>query len=61
MLKLLTIPLVVCSFVVLGFVFSVGYNDIYYREVTIENVHGATHLVKEYGPAHSAYPILLFA
>ena len=41
-------------------VFSTGYSDIYYKNVSIEKVYGITHMIKEYGPAHSVYKILLF-
>jgi len=34
---------------------SPGYLDIYYREVTIERIHGVTILRKTYGPWHSSY------
>lgn len=58
--KSLLVGLLVGSLIVLGFVFSVGYSDIYYADLQIESVYGTTHLVKSYGPAHNAYPILLF-
>ena len=47
------------SIVVFGLVFSTGYSDIYYKNVSIKKVYGVTHLLKEYGPAHNAYKILL--
>lgn len=53
------IPILICSFAVLGLVFSAGYSDIYYKNVYIEKVYGATHMYKEYGPAHNSYTILL--
>ena len=34
---------------------SPGYLDIYYKEVSIISVSGATTLVKDYGPLHSLY------
>lgn len=45
--------------VVMGFVFTVGYGNLYYREVkfTIENGIGVLH--KTYGPAHNLYYVLL--
>ena len=47
------------SGVVFGLVFSTGYSDIYYKNVRITKTYGVTHLLKEYGPAHNAYTILL--
>ena len=47
------------SGVVFGLVFSTGYSDIYYKNVRITKTYGVTHLLKEYGPAHNAYKILL--
>lgn len=42
-----------------GLVFSTGYSNIYYSNVSIKKVYGVTHMVKEYGPAHNTYKILL--
>ena len=47
------------SGVIFSLVFSTGYSDIYYKNVSIKKIYGVTHLVKEYGPAHNAYKILL--
>lgn len=52
-------PLLGYSIIVLMLVFSTGYSDIYYKNVDIEQVYGVTLLVKEYGPAHNTYTILL--
>lgn len=57
--KKVNIPVLICSFVVLGLVFSVGYSTIYYKSVYIEKAYGATHLFKEYGPAHNTFEMLL--
>ena len=45
--------------VVMGFVFTVGYGNLYYKDVTfaIENGIGVLH--KTYGPAHNLYYVLL--
>lgn len=40
-------------------VFSTGYSNIYYSNVSIKKTFGATQMVKEYGPAHNTYKILL--
>lgn len=32
---------------------------LYYRSVSLENINGMTHLVKQYGPLHSLYPLYL--
>lgn len=47
------------SVVVFGIVFSTGYSELYYKNVSIEKVYGVTHMLKEYGPAHNSYKILL--
>ena len=47
------------SIVVFGIVFSTGYSDWYYKNVSIKKVYGATQMVKEYGRAHNTYKILL--
>lgn len=40
-------------------VLSTGYCDIYYKSVSLSNVNGVSVLVKEYGPMHTVYYILL--
>ena len=40
-------------------VFSTGYSNIYYSNVSIKKTFGVTQMVKEYGPAHNTYKILL--
>lgn len=52
--------LMASSIVVFGIVFSTGYSDLYYKNVSIKKFYGATQMVKEYGPAHYTYKILLF-
>jgi len=52
--------LVVCGAVFLVAA-SPGYSEIYYQSVTMETVHGATVLRKEYGPWHSLYLFYLLA
>ena len=47
------------SVIVLMLVFTTGYSDIYYSNVSIEKVYGATRMVKDYGPAHNTYRVLL--
>ena len=47
------------SVAVFGVVFSTGYSDLYYKNVSIKKVFGVTQMVKEYGPAHNSYKILL--
>ncbi len=46
---------------VMSFVFSVGYKEYYYREVTFSIANGVGTLHKIYGPAHNLYYILLAA
>ena len=47
--------LIFISFVVFLVAASPGYLDIYYADVTITEINGATALVKEYGPWHMLY------
>lgn len=39
---------------------SGGYLPVYYKEVSLEIVDGAAHLVKIYGPLHGLYKIFIF-
>ena len=49
----------VYSAVVLGLVLTVGYNDLYYKEVSLAHGDGYSYLVKDYGPLHILYPVLM--
>ena len=40
---------------------SGDWMGLYYRSVRIEDVHGMTRLVKEYGPLHILYPVYLLS
>lgn len=40
-------------------VFSTGYSNIYYSNISIKKIYGATYMLKEYGPAHNTYKMLL--
>lgn len=51
----LTKALLVASFGVFLVAASPGYSSIYYADVDITQLNGATALVKEYGPWHSLY------
>lgn len=57
--KILGIIMALYSSVVLGLVLTVGYNDLYYKSVTLVQSDGFTYLEKEYGPLHILYPILM--
>ena len=48
------------SCVVLYFAFSVGHNDAYYKNVSLGKEKGMTYLMKEYGPMHNLFYVLLF-
>ena len=45
--------------VVLGFVMTIGYNGLYYASVEVVHGNGYNFLVKEYGPFHILYPIMM--
>lgn len=47
--------LVSIAFVVFAIAASPGYSDIYYKEVALVNINGASVLDKVYGPLHSVY------
>lgn len=51
--------LLLISFLVFLVAASPGYLDIYYADVTIMELNGATALVKEYGPYHMLYYVYL--
>ncbi len=57
--KALPIVLIAVSIVMFFIAASPGYSTIYYKEVTLEVVNGATVLNKVYGPMHSAYTLFL--
>ena len=57
----LAIPFICASGLVYAFAMMAGYNDLFYKEVTMEKINGITTLSKVYGPLHNAYYILLYA
>lgn len=56
----LVVALLTLSTIVLYFAFSVGYWDVYYKNVSLGNENGMTYLIKEYGPMHKLFILLLF-
>ena len=59
--KVVTGVLIGIASVVFLLAASGGYLQLYYKEVTLEIVDGATTLHKEYGPLHAVYFIYLFS
>lgn len=57
--KCLPCFLFIIGIAVFLFAASPGYLNIYYREVSIESIHGITVLKKVYGPWHNLYPVYL--
>ena len=57
--KWLPIVLIAISVVMFLIAASPGYSTIYYKEVSLEVVNGATTLNKVYGPMHIAYTLFL--
>ncbi len=53
--------LVSCSTLAFLIAASGGMGRLYYSEVSIEQVNGATRLIKEYGPLHFTYSLYLFS
>jgi len=54
-----TTILVILSISVLALACSAGHSDLYYKEVSIEKIYGATHIYKVSGPMNFAYRLLL--
>ena len=50
-----------CSTLAFLIAASGGIGRLYYSEVSIEQVNGATRLIKEYGPLHFTYSFYLFS
>lgn len=44
---------------VLGFVMTIGHSSLYYKSVELVRKNGYSYLVKEYGPFHVLYPIMV--
>lgn len=58
--KWIVTVLLVMSTVVLYFAFSVGRRNDYYKNVSLGNDNGMTYLIKEYGPMHKLFILLVF-
>lgn len=58
--KWLVVVLLSLSTIVLFFAFSVGYRDSYYKNVSLGQDQGMSYLIKEYGPMHKLFILLLF-
>ena len=59
--KALYIGLAIFGFITICGVFSIGYTDLYYSDVWIEQYHSITVLKRTYGPMHNFYTIFLAA
>lgn len=57
--KWLVSGLFIYSAVVFCLVLSIGYSDIYYKNFQLIHENGYTYLLKDYGPAHILYPVLM--
>ncbi len=57
--KLLLIFLSAYSTIVLALVFTTGKSDIYYKHVELLPANGFSYFIKDYGPAHILYPLML--
>ena len=47
------------STIIMGFVFTVGKNDLYYSHVALGHGNGYNYLERTYGPFHSLYPVMM--
>lgn len=57
--KIATVIMTAYSTIVLLLVMTVGYSDIYYKEVHLIISDGYSYLEKVYGPLHILYPIMM--
>ncbi len=58
--KLLTGILFIYSCVVFVLVCTIGYSQVYYRQMALGEYMGVRYLWKTYGPAHILFPVLLY-
>ena len=58
--QLLWSTLVILASIVIGFVFTVQSSTLYYKKLEIGTAKGMTILIKDRGPMHNLYMILLF-
>lgn len=57
--KVITGGMTLFSTVMMGFVLTIGHSGIYYKDVQLAEGDGYHYLIKTYGPAHSAYMIMV--
>lgn len=58
--KPLRIAIFSFSSVILGFAFTAGYSDIFYKSVTLVQHNGVTDFIPVFGPTHILFNIMLF-
>ncbi|MCQ2590427.1 MAG: HD domain-containing protein [Treponema sp.] len=59
--KAVKIPLIIIQTVILYFVFTSGFNHLYYISSEFIIYNDYVQLVKEYGPTHFLYPVTLYS
>lgn len=59
--KKLKVLLIILQMAVFSLICSVGFSTLYYKNVQFVVKNGVGYLVKEYGPLHFVYPVLLGA
>lgn len=57
--RIATVIMTLYSTVVLALVMTIGYSDIYYKEVHLITTEHYSYLDKTYGPAHGLYPVMM--
>ena len=57
--RIATMIMMIYSSVVLGFVLTIGYNGLYYKDATLVIENGYSRLDKVYGPMHSLYLVMM--
>lgn len=58
--KWIRLIMYIYCFAVYGMILTTGYNDLYYKEYSIDELWNSTVLVKEYGQGHSLFYLILY-
>lgn len=57
--KRVIVPLAIVQIIIYGFALTIGYSDLYYKNVNVIFVNGTIKVVKEYGILHICYPVMM--
>ena len=53
--RIVSIPMMIAGLFFLGLAFTAGYNQLFYKSVTISSYAGSSHLQMEFGPFYTPY------